>query len=121
WPGGSEALEAAAFEAADTIIVYGGAGVAEDVWRRAPAGRRIVVHGPRFSLGLIGRAALAAPLADQTAAQAARATAIFDQQGCVSPHVLYVEQGGETTPARFAERLAAQIGRASCRERGKLA
>jgi len=111
WPGGSAALEAAAFEAADTIVVYGGAGVAEDVRRRAPAGRRVVVHGPRFSLGLIGRAALAAGVVDETAAQAARAVAVFDQQGCVSPHVYYVEQGGETTPARFAERLAAHLAR----------
>ena len=111
WPGGSEALEAAAFEAADTIVVYGGAGVAEDVRRRAPADRRVVVHGPRFSLGLIGRAALAAPRVDETAAQAAGAVAIFDQQGCVSPHVYYVEQGGETTPAEFAERLAAHLAR----------
>jgi cytochrome c551/c552 len=111
WPGGSEDLEAVALEAADAVIVYGGAGVAEDVRRRAPAGRRVVVHGPRFSLGLVGRDALDARRAEETAAQAARAVAIFDQQGCVSPHLYYVEEGGETPPARFAERLAAHLAR----------
>ena len=111
WPGGSQDLEAVALEAADVVVVYGGAGVAEDVRRRAPAGRRVVVHGPRFSLGLIGRDALSAQLAEETAAQAARAVAIFDQQGCVSPHLYYVEEGGETPPARFAELLAARLAR----------
>jgi hypothetical protein len=32
----------------------------------------------------------------------ARAVAVFDQQGCVSPHLVYVEEGGDVAPADFA-------------------
>src|SRR5688500_2496975 len=57
WPGGTEAIEAVALRDADLIIVYGGADTVREVTARAPAGARIVVHGPKLSLGLVGRAA----------------------------------------------------------------
>lgn len=106
WPGGTEPVEAVALNAADAVIVYGGREVADDLRRRRPEGTRLVVHGPRFSFGLVGREALAAPSAAATAERVARAVAAFDQQGCVSPHVVYVERGGEVGPERFAERVA---------------
>lgn len=109
WPGGSTELEEVAFRAADTVVVYGGAAAAEDVRRRVPAGTRLVVHGPRLSFGMIGRAALEEPAIERSAAAAAYAVATFDQQGCVSPHVLYVEEGGEVGPRAFAERLASAL------------
>jgi hypothetical protein len=33
----------------------------------------------------------------------------FEQQGCYSPHVLYVERGGATSPRAFAQHLAAEL------------
>jgi hypothetical protein len=111
WPGGEEALEAVALRAADTVVVYGGREVEEQILRRIPPGKRLVVHGARLSLGLIGRPALARDVVRRTAAEAAWATAVFDQQGCVSPHVFYVERGGDTPPERFAGLLAAELDR----------
>jgi hypothetical protein len=35
--------------------------------------------------------------------------AAWDQLGCLSPHVIYVETGGRTTPEQFAELLAAEL------------
>jgi hypothetical protein len=34
---------------------------------------------------------------------AARAVAVFDQRGCVSPHAFFVEDGGDTDPLEWAE------------------
>jgi hypothetical protein len=48
-------------------------------------------------------------MARDTALAAARAVAIFDQKGCVSPHVIFVEEGGETTPSDWAEMLAVAL------------
>ncbi|MFW6079385.1 MAG: acyl-CoA reductase [Gemmatimonadota bacterium] len=108
WPGGTEPLEAVALDAADAIIVYGRGEVVDDLRRRAPADARLVAHGPRFSFGLVGRAALAdEPAVEAVAGRVARATSVFDQRGCVSPHVAYVERGGAVGPEAFAERLAA--------------
>jgi hypothetical protein len=44
--------------------------------------------------------------AEHTAQQAAYGVSVFDQQGCVSPQLLYVERGGEVSPRAFAELLA---------------
>jgi len=111
WPGGSAAPEEVAFRAADTVVVYGGAAAADDVRRRVPADTRLVVHGPRLSFGVIGREALREAEVERTATAAAYAVATFDQQGCVSPHAMYVEEGGEVGPRAFAERLADALAR----------
>lgn len=109
WPGGTERLEAAALQAADAVVVYGGREVVDDVRRRVPEGTRLVAHGPRLSFALVGRDALGGPDGPRTAEQAARAVATFDQQGCVSPHVIYVEEGGALAPVQFAELLAGRL------------
>lgn len=103
WPGGSEDAEWRVLQSADLVVVYGGAEAVASFRERALPHGRLVVHGPRVSVGLIGREALS----DETLPdQVARAVAAFDQHGCVSPHTLWVEDptGHETGP--FAEALA---------------
>lgn len=109
WAGGSRELEAKAFAATDLVVAYGGEETVGRIRARMPPNRRLVVHGPRLSLGLVGRDALVPELADPTAAAVARATAIFDQQGCVSPHLVYVEKDGDVPPEAFAERVALHL------------
>ena len=113
WPGGAAAAEDLALRAADTVIVYGGAEPARSVRERTPGHTRLVFHGPRLSVGLIGAEALGS--IDATADRAARATAAFDQHGCVSPHTFWVEAGGDgedtTAPLAFAEALAQALER----------
>ncbi|MGH7341895.1 MAG: acyl-CoA reductase, partial [Candidatus Rokuibacteriota bacterium] len=106
WPGGSN-LDREALASADTAIVYGGRDAISSIRARLEPRTRLVEHGPRVSFGLVGVEALADPdTASATAADAARATAIFDQQGCVSPHLLYVETGARVGPEEFAELVA---------------
>lgn len=104
WPGGSEPLENVALEAADAIIVYGGAETVRSIAARAGVETRLVVHGPRQSLGVVGRNASLA-----VAPAIARATAAYDQQGCVSPHVVYVERGGSLDARALARAVAAEL------------
>lgn len=111
WPGGSDPYEREAFEAADTVVVYGGEAAAADVRRRLTPDVRLVEHGPRLSVGLIGREALTMGAIDDLAAEVARAVATFDQQGCVSPHLIHVEADGAVTPRDFARALAGALGR----------
>jgi hypothetical protein len=110
WPGGNPDPETVALREADLIIVYGGEDVVASVRRRASPEQRIVVHGPRFSAGLVPAAALDQDppgLADQVA----RAVACFDQHGCVSPHAVWVEDpAGDRTDA-FATAVADALRR----------
>lgn len=106
WPGGGSLLEAEALAVADLVVVYGGEEAVRSIRARTPAGTRIVEHGPRLSAGLIGRDALASiATAKETATRAAWAVSIFDQQGCVSPHLFWIERGGAVEPRAFAELL----------------
>lgn len=109
WSGGTPALEEVALGAADAVVVYGGQDTVSSIREQLPQGMRLVVHGPRVSFGLVGRGALGRDEAARAAATVAHAAAAFDQQGCVSPHVIYVERGGETAPDRFAGFLGAAM------------
>lgn len=106
WTGGDLAVEAAAFAASDAVIVSGSDASVESVRGRVPAGVRFVGHGHRVSIGVIGREALEPAALPGLAERAAYDVSLFDQQGCVSPHVIYVERGGAVPPEGFAERLA---------------
>jgi hypothetical protein len=70
----------------------------------------LLEYGPRLSFAVVARESLARPaLAARAAAAAARDVALFDQQGCVSPQLVWVEEGGEVTPRDWAARLAAAL------------
>lgn len=66
-----------------------------------------VIFGPKLSLAVVAKESLAS---DQDAKKLARRVSvdvsIFDQEGCASPHNLYIEKGGEVSPERFCEILA---------------
>ena len=110
WPGGGgDTVEAEVLAQAGLVVVYGGGDTVGAVRARLPATTPLVAYGHRVGVALVGREALAAGRADRTASAAARAVAAFDQRGCVSPHLFWVEEGGALTPAEWAARLAAAM------------
>lgn len=109
WPGGSAELEAEAAALADLIVVYGGEEALAGLRERSGPDSRIIEHGPRVSLALIARDVLEGSERKRAVADAARAVATFDQMGCVSPHVVYVEEARSGSAAAFAEALAAAL------------
>ena len=105
WAGGDVAPEAEAMRAADALVFYGGR-EAEAAIRERADGLRVIAHGPRISFGIAGGEALCdADTAHATATRVARATAMFDQQGCVSPHIVFAEDAPIGARA-FAELVA---------------
>lgn len=106
WPGGSTDLEEPALRAADVVVHYGSGSAIADLRRRLPPHARLVEHGPRISFAAVARERVGQR---RTATDAALAVAMFDQQGCVSPHVIYVEEGGAIDPVAFAARLADRL------------
>lgn len=102
WRGGDPALEAVVLAQADALVTYGGDDALDSLRRRTPASTRFVGYGHKLSFAVVDSAAATR---DDTAASAARDVAMFDQQGCVSPHVVYVEGDADTALA-FAHRMA---------------
>jgi len=121
WPGGTEALEAVAFGEADAVIAYGSEATINSIRARVGPGTRFVAYNHKLSFGVIGREALAPEQVAETAARAAYDVAKYDQQGCLSPHLFYVERGGATTPRAFAAALAGAMAAAElAMPRGRL-
>ena len=77
--------------------------------RRLPVTTRFLPHGHKLGFGLVGAAALDALKAPAVARLAAWDVMRYDQQGCYSPHVFYVERGARVAPRAFADHLAAEL------------
>jgi hypothetical protein len=108
WPGDAEDLTASAVGPAGTVVVYGGDAAVASVRSRTPVTAQFMGYHHRVSVGLVGRDGLSDALVRETASEVAGAVAFFDQRGCVSPQMIYVEEGGDCDPAAFA----AQVGEA---------
>src|SRR5437868_1929368 len=54
WKGGDEVIEAQLFNEADVIVVYGGRETVESVRKRVPKEKKLVIHGPKISFGVVG-------------------------------------------------------------------
>ena len=109
WPGGSEALEKVALLGADAVVAYGADQSVAALRSRVPVTTRFVAYHHRFSVAVVGVEALGEPHAEACAASLANAVAIFDQRGCVSPRVVYAEEGGTVSPRAFARLLALSL------------
>lgn len=109
WKGGDKAREKFFFRHADLVLAYGGNASLEQVRHQVPITTRFLPYGHKLSLGMVSRMALDARKGLKTAQQAAYDVMRYDQQGCYSPHVFYVERGGKITPEAFSRYLANEL------------
>jgi len=109
WPGGRESLEDGAMSSASVVTAYGSDAVVTALRARAPVSTRFVAYHHRLSAGVVGRRALTPDAIDAVVGDVARAVGMFDQRGCVSPHVVYVEEGAVIDPPAFGTLLAAAL------------
>ena len=116
WPGGSGVLEEILFAEADCVTATGGDETLAAIRARLPVAKRFVGYGHRVSFAFVTSEALSGPGVPQLAARAAADVAAWDQQGCLSPHVIYVEDKGLVPAVKFAELLAAELERLEATE-----
>jgi hypothetical protein len=109
WPGGSDDLEAVAFSEAEAVIAYGSDEAVGRIASRVPSRARFIAYPNRVGAAIVAREALGPASAAALAHKAALDVVTFDQQGCVSPHTIYVERGGEIEPQQFARQLGAAL------------
>jgi acyl-CoA reductase-like NAD-dependent aldehyde dehydrogenase len=109
WKGGDDAQAAPLYAQADTVLAYGSNESLDAVRRALPVTTRFLPYGHKLGVGLVGRAALDTLRAPVTARLAAWDVMRYDQQGCYSPHLFYVERGGKIAPREFAQYLASEL------------
>jgi len=126
WPGGSVELERAALSMAESVVVYGSDETVSAIRTLTPPTARLVAYHHRIGVAVVGRDALGdgeaggamgavaaggAGGATRAALEVARAVAVFEQRGCVCPHLIFVEEGGVMAPREFAQRVSDAFAR----------
>jgi hypothetical protein len=122
WRGGNAALEEALFAEADCVTATGSDETLAVIRQRVPDRVRFVGYGHRVSFGYVTKDALTGFNAKKVIARAATDVVAWNQLGCLSPHVIYVEPGGVVSGEHFAEMLAGELAkREETEPRGRLA
>lgn len=113
WRGGTDPpVESLALERAGRVVVYGGTDTERALRDRLPVTTPVVAYRHRVSVGAVARERLdgesdARAVADEVAG----AASAYDQRGCVSPQVVWIEEGGRVGPSRWAELLGDALDR----------
>jgi hypothetical protein len=93
WTGGDDPHEAELFRTADVVVAFGGDEALRAIRERCGAETRFVPFGHRASIGRLtgaDAAALDGALADRIVSDAL----LYDGEGCLSLHALFVDAGG---------------------------
>jgi hypothetical protein len=121
WRGGNAALETALFAEADCVTATGDDETLAAIRTQLPVKTRFLGYGHRVSFGFVAQEVLYGSRAKKIAAAAADDVVAWNQLGCLSPHIIYVQLGGEVAPEHFAQLLAEELERREATEpRGKL-
>jgi hypothetical protein len=121
WPGGQLELENAAFAETDCLTATGRDETLQAIRARLPSRVRFLGYGSRLSFGYVAHEMLTSIGLRAVLRRAADDIVAWDQLGCLSPHVLFVEVGGSVSPQLFAEHLAWELAQREATEpRGPL-
>ena len=111
WQGGNVALEDVLFAEADCVTTTGSDETLETIQKRLPQRVRFLAYGHRVSFGYVAADVLTEHNTRKVIVRAADDVTAWDQLGCLSPHVFYVQNGGHSSPEEFARQLAEQLAR----------
>ena len=111
WRGGNVELEAALFAEADCVTATGSDETLAAIRARLPVKTHFLGYGHRVSFGFVAHEVLSGFHTRQTVSSTTDDVVAWNQLGCLSPHVVYVQTGGEVSPEKFAELLADELER----------
>jgi len=122
WKGGTASLEDELFAHADCVTATGNDDTLAAIRSRLPTRVRFLGYGHKVSFGYITHEALSGMNVQKLVKRAAEDVVAWNQLGCLSPHLFYVETGGGTSPEQFGEMLATELqNREETQPRGELA
>jgi len=111
WRSGSLELEASAMEAAELVVAYGSDDTVGQIRSRLPEHKRLIGYGHKISFAMIGKEALTPDRYATTVCKLVKEAGTYDQQSCLSPHSVFVEEGGAGSAKQVAQLLAAELQR----------
>jgi len=110
WEGESDAVDLGGH---DAIVAFGSDATLARIAAAAP-NARFISFGSRASIGYVAREELRdEAAAEAIAVGAARDLVLYETEGCLSLHALFVERGGVVDPQRFTQIIARAVERAT--------
>jgi acyl-CoA reductase LuxC len=106
WRGGNTELERALFEEAGCVTATGSDETLAEIRQRVPSKIRFLGFGSRVSFAYVAHETLAGLHARKVVERAARDVIAWNQLGCLSPHVIYLQAGRMVPGDKFGEMLA---------------
>ena len=109
WHGGDKTYEDIVFQNTDKIIAYGDDESIAQISAHLPKPDTLLGFGHQFSFSVIAKESLIPETIDDLAHQTAIDFSMYDQQGCMSPLLIWVQGDGKVSPVEFAVKLAEQM------------
>ncbi len=95
----------------DVVVAFGSDATLAHLAANLPFSARFIPFGSKASAGYVPREALNDACEAQAIARgAARDLVLYESEGCLSLHALFVERGGAISAERFAEMLVTAMG-----------
>jgi hypothetical protein len=106
WRGGNVALEDALFAESECVTATGSDETLAAIRMQLPVKTRFLGYGHRVSFSFVAGEVLYGSRGKKIVTLATDDVVAWNQLGCLSPHVIYVQLGGEISPEHFAQLLA---------------
>jgi Acyl-CoA reductase (LuxC) len=111
WDGERDAFDLARF---DAVVAFGSDATLAQIASGLPAATRFIPYAAKASAGYVGRETLSSQTeARRIADAAARDLVLYDTEGCLSLHALFVERGGHVSVEQFSRILGSSIAEAA--------
>ncbi len=121
WRGGNHDLENVLFAEADCVTATGNDETLDKIRKHLPLKTKFLGYGHRLSFGFVSAEVLYGSRGKKIVAAAVDDIVAWNQLGCLSPHVIYVELGGEIAPEHFSQLLAEELEKREANEpRGEI-
>jgi hypothetical protein len=111
WSRDSSDLDAALFSEVDCLTATGSDEMLTDVRSRVPIRTRFLGYGHRVSFAYVSGEMLSTYSTRRVIRDLANDVTAWNQLGCLSPHVIYVQDDGALSPEGVAEQLAEELAR----------
>ena len=109
WPSEETEVGDTLFAQSNVVLAYGGNETLAAIGKRIPITTRYLPYGHKLSFAMVGAETLTQDKAWSLAHAAATDIMRYDQHGCYSPQVMYVERGGLVSPRELARMIAHEL------------
>lgn len=109
WKGGDTIREKVLLKEAEVAVGYGTNQTVSKLQQQLGSNTHFIGFGNKLSFGFLHKLVLDKKKSEDLAKQAAMSVIYYDQQGCFSPQLFFVENNGQTSPREWAILLASKL------------